>query len=100
MPDNESLAKLAETLELPVAYFHAVSEPMVETILVMAQLPEEAQEEQVHRMREFAKGECANRGSNWRRSSDLSSRFLKIRPLAMGYSATVLRIAICPAFTI
>lgn len=63
MPDNESVAKLAETLELPVAYFHAVSEPMVETILVMAQLPEEAQEEQVHRMREFAKGECANRGA-------------------------------------
>jgi len=59
MPDNESLAKLAETLELPVAYFHAVSEPMAEAILVMAQLPEEGQEEQVNRMCEFAKGECA-----------------------------------------
>ncbi|MBN5033402.1 helix-turn-helix transcriptional regulator [Stenotrophomonas maltophilia] len=59
MPDNESLAKLAETLELPVAYFHAVSEPMAEAILVMAQLPEEGQEEQVNRLCEFAKGECA-----------------------------------------
>lgn len=55
MPDNESMAKLAEALELPVAYFHAVSEPLAEAILVMAQLPEEAQEELVHRMREFAK---------------------------------------------
>ncbi|WP_374057759.1 helix-turn-helix domain-containing protein [Xanthomonas arboricola] len=55
MPDNESMAKLAEALELPVAYFHAVSEPMAAAILVMAQLPEEAQEELVHRMREFAK---------------------------------------------
>jgi transcriptional regulator with XRE-family HTH domain len=62
MPDNESMAKLAETLEHPVAYFHAVSEPMAEAILVMAQLPEEAQEERVHRMREFAKVECANQG--------------------------------------
>jgi transcriptional regulator with XRE-family HTH domain len=55
MPDNESMAKLAKALELPVAYFHAVSEPMAEAILVMSQLPEEAQEELVHRMREFAK---------------------------------------------
>lgn len=55
MPDNESMAKLAKALELPVAYFHAVSEPMAEAILVMSQLPEEAQEELVHRIREFAK---------------------------------------------
>ncbi len=59
MPDNESLAKLTETLELPVADFHAVSEPMAEAILVMAKLPEEAQKEQVNRICEFAKDECA-----------------------------------------
>lgn len=54
MPDNESMAKLAEALELPVAYFHAVSEPMAEAILVMSQLPLEKQEELLRRMRDFS----------------------------------------------
>ncbi|WOP54306.1 helix-turn-helix transcriptional regulator [Xanthomonas euvesicatoria] len=56
MPDNESMAKLAEALELPVAYFHAVSEPMAEAILVMSQLPMEKQEQLLGQMREFAAG--------------------------------------------
>lgn len=55
MPDNESMAKLAEALELPVAYFHAVSEPMAEAILVMSQLPTEEQEQLLKQMREFAR---------------------------------------------
>ncbi|WDJ53672.1 helix-turn-helix domain-containing protein [Xanthomonas campestris] len=55
MPDNESMAKLAEALGLPVAYFHAVSEPMAEAILVMSQLPMEDQERLVQQMRAFAK---------------------------------------------
>lgn len=55
MPDNESMAKLAEALELPVAYFHAVSEPLAEAILVMSQLGEEEQEALVQRIREIAK---------------------------------------------
>ncbi|WP_425510262.1 helix-turn-helix domain-containing protein [Xanthomonas bonasiae] len=55
MPDNESMAKLAEALGLPVAYFHAVSEPMAEAILVMSQLAEEEQEELLRRMRDFVR---------------------------------------------
>ncbi|WDJ86136.1 helix-turn-helix transcriptional regulator [Xanthomonas campestris pv. incanae] len=55
MPDNESMAKLAEALELPVAYFHAVSEPMAEAILVMSQLPVDRQEELIRLMRDFSK---------------------------------------------
>jgi transcriptional regulator with XRE-family HTH domain len=53
MPDNESMEKLAEALDLPVAYFHAVSEPMAEAILVMSQLSPEKQEELVKVMRKF-----------------------------------------------
>lgn len=63
MPDNESMAKLAEALELPVAYFHAVSEPMAEAILVMSQLPEEAQKELVRRMREFSQNNLREPGA-------------------------------------
>ncbi|UKR54219.1 helix-turn-helix domain-containing protein [Xanthomonas fragariae] len=62
MPDNESMAKLAEALELPVAYFHAVSDPMAEAILVMSKLPEAAQEELVRRMRDFARDSVRERG--------------------------------------
>ncbi|PPU32204.1 helix-turn-helix transcriptional regulator [Xanthomonas sp. CFBP 7912] len=54
MPDNESMAKLAEALELPVAYFHAVSDTMAEAILVLSQLTPAKQEELLHHMREFA----------------------------------------------
>lgn len=53
MPDNESMAKLAEALELPVAYFHAVSDPMAEAILVMSQLSPEKQEELIQVIRKF-----------------------------------------------
>lgn len=56
MPDNESMAKLAEALELPVAYFHAASDTMAEAILVLSQLPPEKQEELLRHMREFAGG--------------------------------------------
>ncbi|WP_425612987.1 helix-turn-helix domain-containing protein [Xanthomonas sacchari] len=63
MPDNESMAKLAEALELPVAYFHAVSEPMAEAILVMSQLPEEAQKELVRRMRDFSQNNLREPGA-------------------------------------
>jgi len=61
MPDNESMAKLAEALELPVAYFHAVSEPMAEAILLMSQLPEGAQEELLRQMRDFARNSLRGR---------------------------------------
>lgn len=54
MPDNESMAKLAEALELPVAYFHAASDLMAEAILVLSQLPPAKQEELLRHMREFA----------------------------------------------
>jgi hypothetical protein len=54
MPDNESMAKLAEALELPIAYFHAISEPMAEAILVMSQLPVDEQERLLAQIREFA----------------------------------------------
>lgn len=54
MPDNESMAKLAKALELPIAYFHAVSEPMAEAILVLSQLPMEDQERLVQQMRDYA----------------------------------------------
>ncbi|MCC4605798.1 helix-turn-helix transcriptional regulator [Xanthomonas citri] len=57
MPDNESMAKLAEALELPVAYFHAVSDTMAEAILVMAQLPPEKQGELVKLMKDFSSSE-------------------------------------------
>ncbi len=62
MPDNESMAKLAEALGPPVAYFHAVSEPVAEAILVMSQLPEGAQEELVRQMRDFARNNLRGRG--------------------------------------
>ncbi|WP_341271026.1 helix-turn-helix transcriptional regulator [Xanthomonas citri] len=54
MPDNESMAKLAEALELPVAYFHATSDVVAEAILVLSQLPPEKQEELLRHMRDFA----------------------------------------------
>ena len=57
MPDNESMAKLADALELPVAYFHAVSEPMAEAILLMSQLSADRQEELIRLMRNFSKSE-------------------------------------------
>jgi len=62
MPDNESMAKLADALELPVAYFHAVSEPMAEAILVMSLLPTEEQEQLLKQMREFARNNLRGRG--------------------------------------
>ena len=64
MPDNESMAKLVEALDLPVAYFHAVSEPMAEAILVISQLPEDAQEELVRQMRDFARNSLRELGAS------------------------------------
>ncbi len=63
MPDNESMEKLAAALELPVAYFHAASEPMAEAILVMSQLAEGEQEELVRRMRDFVREGLHSRGA-------------------------------------
>ena len=54
MPDHESMQKLAEALDLPVAYFHATSDLMAEAILVLSQLPPPQQEELLRKMREFA----------------------------------------------
>ncbi|WP_447896453.1 helix-turn-helix domain-containing protein [Stenotrophomonas acidaminiphila] len=48
MPDNESMEKLAAALELPVAYFHAASEPLAEMILLMSRLTPEQQEQLLH----------------------------------------------------
>lgn len=53
MPDEKTMEALAGALGLPVAYFHAASEPMAEAILVMSQLAEGEQEELVRRMRDF-----------------------------------------------
>ncbi|CAN7419075.1 MULTISPECIES: helix-turn-helix domain-containing protein [unclassified Pseudoxanthomonas] len=63
MPDNESMEKLAAALELPVAYFHAASEPMAEAILVMSQLAETEQEELVRKMRAFVQEGLHPRGA-------------------------------------
>lgn len=48
MPDNESMEKLAAALELPVAYFHAASEPLAEMILLMSRLSPEQQAQLLH----------------------------------------------------
>lgn len=53
MPDSENMAKLAEALELPVAYFHAVSKPMAEAILVMSQLSSEKHQELIQVIKKF-----------------------------------------------
>lgn len=49
------MAKLAQALELPVAYLRAVSEPVAESILVMSRLSEDEQERLVKRMWGFTK---------------------------------------------
>lgn len=54
MHDDESMAKVAETLELPMVHFHAISEPVTEANLVMSQLPMNEQERLLAQMHEFA----------------------------------------------
>lgn len=43
MPDEKTMETLAEALELPVAYFHATSDPMAEMILLMSGMTDEQQ---------------------------------------------------------
>jgi len=45
MPDEKTMDALASALGLPVAYFHASSESLAETILLMSQLSFQQQQE-------------------------------------------------------
>lgn len=51
MPDEKTQAALAKALGLPVAYFHAASDPMAEAILLLAKLPLKEQEAVVAQIR-------------------------------------------------
>lgn len=42
-PDQETMAKIAEALGLPVAYFHATSDPLAKIILMVGRLPPKEQ---------------------------------------------------------
>ena len=44
-PDQETMARIAEALGLPVAYFHAVDDILAEVILLVAKMPKKDQEE-------------------------------------------------------
>lgn len=44
-PDQATMARIAEVLELPVAYFHAVDDVLAEVILLVAKMPRKEQEE-------------------------------------------------------
>ncbi|MFT4257605.1 MAG: helix-turn-helix transcriptional regulator [Pseudoxanthomonas sp.] len=50
-PDPETAAKIAQILGLPLAYFYAVSDPLAEAILLIAQLPESEQAQAVERLK-------------------------------------------------
>lgn len=54
MPDEQTMEALAKALDLPVAYFHAASDPLAEAILLMSKLPPDKQEELLVRIRAFA----------------------------------------------
>ena len=43
-PDQVTLARIAEALGLPVAYFHAVDDVMAEVILLVSQMPKKDRE--------------------------------------------------------
>ena len=55
-PDQETMARIAEVLGLPVAYFHAVDDILAEVILLVAKMPKKDQEEIVELLRKRAKG--------------------------------------------
>ncbi|WP_423171039.1 helix-turn-helix domain-containing protein [Stenotrophomonas maltophilia group sp. CASM26] len=42
-PDQETMAKIAEALGLPVAYFHATSDTLAKIILMVGRLPPDEQ---------------------------------------------------------
>ena len=42
-PDQATLARIAEALGLPVAYFHATSDPLAKIILMVGRLPADEQ---------------------------------------------------------
>lgn len=42
-PDGQTLAKIAQALGLPVAYFHATSDPLAKIILLVGRLPQREQ---------------------------------------------------------
>lgn len=42
-PDQDTLAQIADALGLPVAYFHATSEPLAKIILLVGKLPQDQQ---------------------------------------------------------
>lgn len=42
-PDQETMAKIAGALGLPVAYFHATSDPLAKIILMVGRLPPKEQ---------------------------------------------------------
>lgn len=53
MPDEKTMDALASALGLPVAYFHASSDALAETILLMSQLSFQQQQELLQAVRKF-----------------------------------------------
>ncbi|MCD9098028.1 helix-turn-helix domain-containing protein [Luteimonas fraxinea] len=53
-PDLITLEKLAEALELPVAYFYTSSDLLAEVILVISRLPRKRQAEALAMLKAFA----------------------------------------------
>lgn len=43
-PDQETMARIAKALGLPVAYFHAVDDLLAEVILLVSQMPQKERE--------------------------------------------------------
>lgn len=43
-PDQDTAAKIAKALNLPVAYFHAVDDLLAEVILLVSQMPKKERE--------------------------------------------------------
>lgn len=54
-PSLETMAQIADALGLPVAYFHATSDPLAQIILAVSKLDPEQQEELSERVRIWSK---------------------------------------------
>jgi transcriptional regulator with XRE-family HTH domain len=52
-PDPDTAEALAEALALPLAYFHAASDPLAEAILLIAALPHEKQVQALEALKKF-----------------------------------------------
>jgi methylglyoxal synthase len=52
-PDQRTMSRIAEALGLPVAYFHATSDPLAKIILLVSRMPEDQQEEVLGMIRKW-----------------------------------------------